>query len=170
MKSFPRMAPIQLVVLLAVGINWLVEERLDLKAAPLWDGLKFISLIVTAAVPICVLLLQDLNPWEAVRASFRFLLRTGWRYAWFLFLCLTHFFLLRLLESYLLASVLTHQTSVLVWYVVAAILKAGLVIWFVNALCLYFCIDVTQRKQKKPMKLATLQARTSARKRLLSRL
>jgi hypothetical protein len=170
LKSFPRMAPIQLVVLLAVGINWLVEERLDLKAAPLWDGLKFISLIVTAAVPICVLLLQDLNPWEAVRASFRFLLRTGWRYAWFLFLCLTHFFLLRLLESYLLASVLTHQTSVLVWYVVAAILKAGLVIWFVNALCLYFCIDVTQRKQKKPMKLATLQARTSARKRLFSRL
>ena len=166
LKSFPRLVPIQLTVLLAIGINWLAEDRLDLKAAPVWDAVKLIALLITSTAPICVLLLQDLNPLEALRASFRFLARTCWRYAWFVFLCLVHFFLLRLLESYLLASVLTDQASVLAWYVVAATLKAALVIWFVNALCLYFCIDVTQRqqtKQKNPMKLAPLQARTRMR-------
>ena len=172
LKSFPRLVPIQLTVLFAIGVNWLAEDRLDLKAAPVWDAVVFIVLLMTSAAPICVLLLHDLNPFEALRASIRFLLRTWWRYAWFLFLCLIHFFLLRLLESYLLASVLTHQASVLAWYVVGATLKAALVIWFVNALCLYFCIDVMQRQQneqKKPMKLATLQARTRVRKRLFSR-
>jgi hypothetical protein len=72
--------------------------------------------------------------------------------------------------------VLTHQIAAQVWHVVAAILRAALVIWFINAWCLYFCIDVTQRQKGKktsplqPMKLAILQARTRKRKSLLSRL
>ena len=149
LKCFPRMAVVPLVVLVAMGANGLAETQLDLKAALIWDALKLTVLLSTAAVPICVLLLQDLNLWEAPRASIRFLWRTGWRYVWFIFLCLTHFFLLRLSESYLLASVLIHEWTVILWYVVAGLLKASLIMWFVNAFCLYFCVDVTQRQHSK---------------------
>lgn len=176
LKCFPRMLPIPLIVLAGFAMNWLVEDRLALESAPAWEGLKLVALLITAAVPICVLLLQDLKPMDCLKSSVRFLGRSGWRYAWFLFLCLTHFFLLRLLESYLLTTVLTHEIAAQVWFVIAAILRAALVIWFINAWCLYFCIDVTQRKKSpkkatpsSPMKLATLQARTRKRRGLFSR-
>lgn len=164
LKYFPRMVAVPLLVLVALGINRLVDDHLDVTLGPFWDGVKLVVLLGTAAVPICVLLLQDLNLGESFRASFRFLLRTSWYFAWFIFLCLTHFFLLRLVESYLLASALTHEAGVIAWYLGAALLKAGLVVWFVNAFCLYFCLDVTERRStrktsKKRVKLATLQAR-----------
>jgi hypothetical protein len=172
LKFFPRMAVIALMVLVGMGLSSLAENWLDAQAAHYWDAAKFGALLVTAAMPICVLLLQDLNPWESLLASFRFLFRTAWFYLWFVFICLTHFFLLRLSESYFLASVLTHEVAVIAWYVVAGLVKAALVIWFVNAFCLYFCVDVTQRQRRgkaststKPMKLTLLQARTASRRR-----
>lgn len=176
LKCYPRVLIVPLIVLSAAALNWLVEDRLDLESASVWEAIKLVALLLTGALPICALLLQDLNPWESFLASLRFLGRSSWRYAWFLFLCLTHFFLLRLIESYLLTTVLTHQIAAQVWHVVAAILRAALVIWFINAWCLYFCIDVIQRQKGKktsslqPMKLAILQARTRKRKNLLSRL
>lgn len=168
LKCFPRMLPIPAVVLVAMGINWLAEDRLEFGAAPVWNAFKGLVFVATAAVPVCLLLLQDLKPWEAVQASFRFLLRTSWRFFFFLFICLSHFFLVRLIESYLQTSVLTGEVSVLLSYLVTAVLRAGLIIWFVNAFCLYFCIDVSQRqttkKPQKSMKLATLQARLRRRR------
>lgn len=169
LKFFPRMAFVPLLVLLAWGGHAVIANRIDPAQAALWDAVSLVVLLFTSAVPICVLLLQDLLPWEAFRASLRFLLRTAWLYVWFVFLCLTHFFLLRLAESYLLASVLTHETAVIAWYLVAALIRAALVMWFVNAFCLYFCIDVSKRRQKgrasksspRPMKLAILQAKVA---------
>ncbi len=175
LKCFPRVLIVPLLVLLGVALNWLLEDRLNLESAPAWEATKLVALLLTAALPICALLLQDLKPWDSFRASLRFLGKSSWCYAWFVFLCLTHFFLLRLLESYLLTTVLTHQIAAQIWHVVAAILRAALVIWFINAWCLYFCIDVTQRQKtkksspRKPMKLAILQARTRKRKSLFSR-
>ncbi len=170
LKFFPRMASVALAVLLGVAVNALAESRLDLRAAPYWDALKLVVLVATAGVPICVLLLQNLRLHEALAASFRFLFRTTWLYLWFVFVCLTHFFLLRLCESYALASLLTHEAAVIGWYVVAGLARAALVIWFVNAFCLYFCVDVTRRRRsrgssRKPLKLAILQARTVPRRR-----
>ena len=174
LKCYPRILPITALALAGVGINWLATERLQVEAAAVWDILKLVVLIASAALPVCLLLLHDLVPWEAARASVRFLGRTAWRFSWFLFLCWTHFFVLRLLESYLLSSALTNEFAVQAWYVVAAILRAALTVWFINAWCLYFCIDVTQRQKTKktggrtlakPLKLATLQARLKKSKR-----
>ncbi len=163
LKCFPKLLPIPCLAMIAIAINWFANDRLDLKTAPWWEGAKFVIMVLSGAIPLCVLLLQRTALLDAVKGGLHFISRTAWRYAWFLFLCLTHFFLLRLLDSYLLTSVLTNEHGVLLWHVMSAILRAGLVIWFVNALCLYFCIDVSQKKRAKnaapPMKLATLQAR-----------
>ena len=173
LMNLPRMIPIPLVVLGAMGISWFAENHLDLKAASVWEAIKLVVLVATAAAPICLLLLPHLDPRQSLGASIQFLLGTGWRYLCFLFICLTHFFLFHLVESYLLAFALPHETSLLVWYAAAALVKAALVIWFLNALCLYFCTSATHGKQgeesaKNRENPADLPARRRARKRALS--
>ena len=172
-KCFERLLPIQLICLAGITMDWIAGHRLSLQSGSVWDGIKLFTMLVLGTVPMALLLLEDGRWSDSIRSGLRFLGQTCWNYLWFAFIALVHFLLLRMIESYLLTSILTTEISVLIWHVSAAILRAFLVVWLVNAFCLYFCIEVSQlgRSKKKPktkktsLKLATLHARIQRKRR-----